>query len=90
MRKNGANVRSIDSPARRKTETETKVKMSNKRCCPKCGSGNIDCMDGAGMITEHGGGIMLDISPEMWICGDCGEVFRVELFEDSEQAANAE
>ena len=30
------------------------------------------------MITEHGGGIMLDISPEMWICGDCGEVFRVE------------
>ena len=47
--------------------------MSNKRCCPKCGSENIDCMDGAGMITEHGGGIMLDISPEMWICGDCGE-----------------
>lgn len=64
--------------------------MSNKRCCPKCGSENNDCMDGAGMITEHGGGIMLDISPEMWICGDCGEVFRVELFEDSEQAANAE
>ena len=90
MRKNGANVRSIDSLARRKTETETKVKMSNKRCCPKCGSENIDCMDGAGMITEHGGGIMLDISPEMWICGDCGEVFRVELFEDPEQAANAE
>ena len=86
MRKNGANVRSIDSLARRKTETETKVKMSNKRCCPKCGSENIDCMDGAGMITEHGGGIML----EMWICGDCGEVFRVELFEDPEQAANAE
>lgn len=38
------------------------------------------------MITEHGGGIMLDISPEMWICGDCGEVFRVELFEDPEQS----
>ena len=75
MRKNGANVRSIDSLARRKTETETKVKMSNKRCCPKCGSENIDCMDGAGM---------LDISPEMWICGDCGEAFRVELFEDPE------
>ena len=51
-------MRSIDSLARRKTETETKVKMSNKRCCPKCGSENIDCMDGAGMITEHGGGFI--------------------------------
>ena len=47
--------------------------------CPKCGSKNVVCMDGLGARKKYGANILLDICPEMWICEDCGESFRLSL-----------
>ena len=46
--------------------------------CPKCGSGNVTCMDGAGAVLKYGYDVMIDIAPEMWLCNDCKESFRVD------------
>ena len=44
--------------------------------CPKCGSTNVTCMDGAGAVSKYGRNVMIDIAFDMWLCGDCGESFR--------------
>ena len=48
--------------------------------CPKCGSTNVTCMDGAGAISKYGRDVMIDIAFDMWLCGDCGESFRLDEF----------
>lgn len=54
--------------------------------CPKCGSTNVTCMDGAGAVSKYGRDVMIDIAPEMWLCNDCMESFRVgqSFFEGEE------
>jgi len=50
----------------------------NEIKCPKCGSKNISCMDGSGVVLKYGKNVMLDIAPEIWLCKDCKESFRLE------------
>lgn len=60
--------------------------MKVKLKCPKCGSTDVFCMNGAGAIEKYGYNVMLDIAPEMWLCNVCKESFRLEeteFFKDS-------
>ncbi|MBQ9745491.1 MAG: hypothetical protein IJW21_01545 [Clostridia bacterium] len=44
--------------------------------CPRCGSGNALRMDGNGVVSKYGNNVMVDIAPEMWLCGDCRSSFE--------------
>ena len=55
----------------------------NEIKCPKCGSKNVICMDGSGAVSKYGSNVMIDIAPDMWICDDCKEMFRVEETDDN-------
>lgn len=46
--------------------------------CPACKSVNVVCMDGSGAVSKYGKNVMIDIAPDMWLCNDCKEMFRVE------------
>ena len=46
------------------------MKKNEKIVCPKCGSENVKCMDGAGAVSKYGNNVMIDIAPDMWICED--------------------
>ena len=53
--------------------------MSDKKVkCPKCGSENVVCLDGSGAVLKYGDNVMIDIAPDMWLCQDCKESFRIE------------
>lgn len=52
--------------------------------CPKCQSENVTCMDGSGAVSKYGSNVMIDIAPDMWLCQDCNESFRVENTDKSE------
>ena len=53
--------------------------MSDKKVkCPKCGSENVVCLDGSGAVSKYGDNVMIDIAPDMWLCQDCKESFRIE------------
>ena len=53
--------------------------MSDKKVkCPKCESENVICFDGGGAISKYGDNVMIDIAPDMWLCQDCKESFRIE------------
>ena len=54
--------------------------------CPKCGSENVICMDGSGAVSKYGGNVMIDIAPDMWLCKDCKESFRLEDPDNNENA----
>lgn len=54
------------------------MKKSNKMKCPKCGSTDVKCMDGKGAVSAYGRGVMIDIAPEIWLCGACKEMFRID------------
>ena len=43
--------------------------------CPNCGSEKVRCMDGNGMVSKYGRNLMIDIAPDIWLCGDCKETF---------------
>lgn len=45
--------------------------------CPKCGGNNVKCMDGGGVVSKYGHNVMIDIAPDIWICRDCKESFRI-------------
>lgn len=46
--------------------------------CPECGSTDVICFDGNGGLSEYGCEVMTDIAPEMYRCGNCGEIFRID------------
>ena len=53
--------------------------MLNKKIkCPKCGSENVVCLDGRDAVSKYGDNVMIDIAPDMWLCQDCKESFRIE------------
>ncbi len=61
-------------------------KMSDNKevRCPKCKSVNVICMDGSGAVSKYGSNVMIDIAPDMWLCKDCKESFRLEDTDNSE------
>lgn len=54
--------------------------------CPKCGSENVICMDGSGAVSKYGSNVMIDIAPDMWLCKDCKESFRLEDPDNNENS----
>lgn len=54
------------------------IDMKFKIKCPRCGSTDVSCMDGADAIEKYGYNVMLDIAPDMWLCNVCKESFRLE------------
>ena len=62
---------------------ESAVTDMNEIKCPKCGSTNTACMDGYGAVSKYGKNVMLDIAPDMWLCSDCGESFRIDDADNS-------
>lgn len=56
----------------------------NEIKCPRCGSKNVSCMDGSGMVSKYGSNVMIDIAPDMWLCQDCRECFRIEDADNNE------
>ncbi len=59
--------------------------MNNIKC-PKCQSENVICMDGNGTVSKYGRDVMIDIAPDMWLCKDCKETFRIDDVENYENA----
>ena len=59
-------------------DTVKNLMLNKKVKCPKCGSENVVCLDGSGAITKCGDNVMIDIAPDMWLCQDCKESFRIE------------
>ena len=56
--------------------------MSDKKVkCPKCESENVICLDDSGAVSKYGDNVMIDIAPDMWLCQDCKESFRIEDIE---------
>lgn len=56
----------------------------NEIKCPKCKSKNVICMDGSGAVSKYGNNVMIDIAPDIWLCNDCKEMFRVEETDNNE------
>ena len=52
--------------------------LNKKGKCPKCGSENIVRLDGSGAVSKYGSNVMIDVTPDMWLCRDCKESFRTE------------
>jgi len=63
-------------------------KMSDNKNvrCPKCKSENVICMDGSGAVSKYGRNVMIDIAPDMWLCSDCKESFRLEELDNNENS----
>lgn len=54
--------------------------MEKRLKCPYCKSENVTRMDGSKTVRRLGGGVMLDIAPEIVHCNACKQDFRVPLF----------
>ena len=54
--------------------------MEKKLKCPYCKSENVTRMDGSKTARRLGGGVMLDIAPEIVHCNACKRDFRAPLF----------
>ena len=57
---------------------DSNLTLNKKVKCPKCGSENVVCLDGSGAISKYGDNVMIDIAPDVWLCQDCKESFRIE------------
>ena len=57
---------------------DSNLTLNKKVKCPKCESENVICLDGSGAVSKYGDNVMIDIAPDMWLCQDCKESFRIE------------